>query len=249
MKLLSEIIELVRNFNIIQNVIRIYLVNFSLNVVLSMKNNLLFIKASDGCQIGNGVKGSGLVGSLVSSEIEIPPYATLENTIYPVVSLSNYCFKEISGIKDVTLPSTLKTIGIDSFWKTSITKLIIPSSVKTISSCSFSTMLKLKIIIFEGEIEKFGNYIFQACVLLEKVYYCGMNDVSGIKDPFYDDPGYEENDPTVYVPSLYPSSWTFGLHSVVHMNVCPTKKCATACNMNKRFQFSFSFVAFLQLLS
>ena len=198
-----------------------------------MTNKLLFVKIDDGCQVGNGNAGSGLVGSLVNSKIEIPPYANIENALYPVVSLSDFCFREISGLKSVVLPSTLKTLGTDSFWKTSITKLIIPSSVEKLSSFCLSTMLQLKILIFEGEIKEFGYRSIQTCVSLEKIYYCGMNDVSEINDPLFVDAGYEAKDPSVYVPSSYPSTWTFGSHPVLHMDVCPTKKCTCNCHNHK----------------
>lgn len=63
---------------------------------------------------------------------------------YPVVALSDSCFYRLTGVKTLTLPSTLKTIGKSAFNSMEdLTTLNIPASVTSIEELAFTNCGKL----------------------------------------------------------------------------------------------------------
>lgn len=105
------------------------------------------------CRIGNssGLKPNApVVGKLLSGHLKIPHFAIYNNKYYTVTQTSKYCFRECA-ITSVSIPNSIISIELDTFWGTSISYIYIPVSVKELREFALSTMPKLiKVEFGEG---------------------------------------------------------------------------------------------------
>ena len=73
-------------------------------------------------------------------------------------------YTKYSGAKTITIPDTVTTIGLYSFYGNSkIEKLVIPASVSNIQNRAFGSMTNLKKVVFKGSIAKIPNQLFDNC--------------------------------------------------------------------------------------
>ena len=68
-----------------------------------------------------------------------------------VTSVSYEAFALCKNLNSVTIPSTVKTIGIRSFYGTKISKIAVPSKTKTIGQGAFGSCKSLKTIVMPGD--------------------------------------------------------------------------------------------------
>ena len=68
-----------------------------------------------------------------------------------VTSVSYEAFALCKNLNSVTIPSTVKTIGIRSFYGTKISKITVPSKTKTIGQGAFGSRKSLKTIVMPGD--------------------------------------------------------------------------------------------------
>lgn len=68
-----------------------------------------------------------------------------------VTSVSYEAFALCKNLNSVTIPSTVKTIGIRSFYGTKISKITVPSKTKTIGQEAFGSCKSLKTIVMPGD--------------------------------------------------------------------------------------------------
>lgn len=68
-----------------------------------------------------------------------------------VTSISYEAFALCKNLNSVTIPSTVKTIGIRSFYGTKISKIRVPSKTKTIGQGAFGSCKSLKTIVMPGD--------------------------------------------------------------------------------------------------
>ena len=68
-----------------------------------------------------------------------------------VTSVSYEAFALCKNSNSVTIPSTVKTIGIRSFYGTKISKITVPSKTKTIGQGAFGSCKDLKTIVMPGD--------------------------------------------------------------------------------------------------
>lgn len=68
-----------------------------------------------------------------------------------VTSVSYEAFALCKNLNSVTIPSTVKTIGIRSFYGTKISKITVPSKTKTIGQGVFGSCKDLKTIVMPGD--------------------------------------------------------------------------------------------------
>lgn len=68
-----------------------------------------------------------------------------------VTSVSYEAFALCKNLNSVTIPSTVKTIGIRSFYGTKISKITVPSKTKTIGQGTFGSCKDLKTIVMPGD--------------------------------------------------------------------------------------------------
>lgn len=68
------------------------------------------------------------------------------------------------NLKSISLPPTLKTIGVDAFWFCeSLESIVLPKSVNYIGDYCFSHCLSLKSVTFKSENISFGENPFHRC--------------------------------------------------------------------------------------
>ena len=114
-------------------------------------------------KIGNGVTSWGSKLAVNNYELEtvvIAEGATL---------IGDLAFRTCPKLANVTLPSTLKTIGGTAFAYSAIEELTIPASVESIGGDAFKDIDTLKKVTFLGENTKLGSTAFQMCDGLEEV--------------------------------------------------------------------------------
>lgn len=104
---------------------------------------------------------------------------TIVNVPEGVTSLNNYAFSGCSSLTNITLPSTLQTIGNAAFAQTSITSINIPSSVTSIGGYAFMRCTNLKSVILPQGITTIEASMFTNCSSLE--YIVIPNSVTSIK--------------------------------------------------------------------
>lgn len=114
-------------------------------------------------KIGNGVTSWGSKLAVNNYELEtvvIAEGATL---------IGDLAFRTCPKLANVTLPSTLKTIGATAFAYSAITELDIPASVETIGADAFKDIDTLKKVKFNSVPKNLGTTVFQMCDGLEEV--------------------------------------------------------------------------------
>ena len=91
-----------------------------------------------------------------------------------VSSIGDAVFNAFSSVSEVSLPSSLRTIGIESFWLCSgITEMEIPDGVVSIGDAAFSACQGLKKITIPKSVRTIGEDAFKSCDNLTIYGYSG----------------------------------------------------------------------------
>jgi uncharacterized repeat protein (TIGR02543 family) len=125
--------------------------------------------------------------SIESSDDNFVPWKSYRKNIKTVIadegvtSIGNYAFQDYDlyqegtykdSITKVILPSTLKRIGNSSFqWCNSITKIKIPNSVTTIGKCAFRNCTALFEVVLSNSLSVIPQQAFQNCRQLESIRF------------------------------------------------------------------------------
>ena len=80
-----------------------------------------------------------------------------------VTSIGWYAFYGVEGIKSVTFPSTLTSIGGSAFARTGLESVAIPPAVTTLEEYTFSTCANLKSVTIPEGVTKIGFSAFAKC--------------------------------------------------------------------------------------
>ena len=86
-----------------------------------------------------------------------------------VTSIGNFAFSFVSGVTNITIPSSVTSIGIGAFQGTTITTMTIPSSVTTIGDFAFADCTALTSITIPNGVTTLGNEVFYFCPKLTTV--------------------------------------------------------------------------------
>lgn len=93
---------------------------------------------------------------------------------YVVTSLSERCFSDCSGIKSITIPSSVTSLGDFCFYGCyGLTSITIPSSVTSLSDGCFWNCSGLTSVTIPSSVTSLGNNCFSDCSGLETVYFKG----------------------------------------------------------------------------
>ena len=117
---------------------------------------------------GTGASGGFFYGSAVE-KVVLPEGMT---------EIPAAAFNGASNLKDVNIPSTVNTIGINAFAYTGIEELTVPSTVTNIGYGAFRGMANLTSVTIEGNIN-IPAYAFRSCVNLETVIIKGEDVTFG----------------------------------------------------------------------
>lgn len=84
-----------------------------------------------------------------------------------VTSIGNEAFEECVYLTSVSLPSTLKSIGILSFSSIGASKVTIPNSVETMGAAAFSECRNMTTLTLSTSLKKIPSNAFYACKSLK----------------------------------------------------------------------------------
>lgn len=165
--------------------------------------------------INNGVLLVSGTGSMPNfSGWSAPPWETSKTLIETVIigdginNVGNYAFYKYSNITSIELSSSVTTIGDDAFYGSSITELVIPDTVTTMSIGCFADCTLLSSLTLSSGLTQIPNDAFASCRSLTSVTIPqGVVDL--IPEAFH----ACSNLQTVYLPStienIYASSFAY----------------------------------------
>lgn len=126
----------------------------------------------------------------------IPAEMTFEGYTYPVTSIGPDGFGNLTGLKEITLPSTLKWIRSSAFENCrALREIVIPDNVWRIDNAAFKDCMALQEVVVPYSVTRMDQSAFQGCHGLETIV--NLADMTG---------SYKgaltglTSDPTVYLP-------------------------------------------------
>lgn len=137
-------------------------------------------KASGNCLIETGSKT--LIAGCKNSTIP---------TDGSVTTIGGEAFTYQSGLKSITIPNSVTTIGNGAFESTGLTSLTIPGTVKTIENNAFSGCTGLTTLNMGDGVKTIGGWAFSGCTGLTNVLIpstvtsIGQNAFYGVKNIMY----------------------------------------------------------------
>lgn len=103
----------------------------------------------------------------ISSGISSP---NLRSVVVPegVTYIGDNVFRNCSMLKDVTLPSTLKSIGSSCFYGTKIENVVLPEGLTSLGNGAFEGT-RISEIVIPDSIEVLSSYVFSGCSRLTNI--------------------------------------------------------------------------------
>ena len=89
-----------------------------------------------------------------------------------MTEIKDNALNALPNLTTVNLPSTLKTIGIQSFRQTGMSEITVPASVETVKLGAFRNMANLTTVTVKGNVA-FDDYAFRSCPNLTSIYLLG----------------------------------------------------------------------------
>ncbi len=86
-----------------------------------------------------------------------------------IKEIGNFAFMGVNSLVEVSLPSTLETIGQYSFYSTNITSMEIPEGVTTIKVAAFGSCMKMTQISLPSTLTTLETEVFEFCYLLSEI--------------------------------------------------------------------------------
>ena len=121
-------------------------------------------------------------------DVPLPPwcdYYEMINIVSIGEGVTRICpnaFAWCSNLTDIHLPSTLKTIGFQSFLSTGVDEIILPESVEDISEFAFNYCQNLRVVKLPYGLEMLHTGTFSMCTQLERVYAGNRTEFECIPD-------------------------------------------------------------------
>ena len=106
-----------------------------------------------------------------------------------VTSIGSYAFSFDLSVTDVTLPSSLKTIGNDAFLGCyGLTSVVIPEGVTSVGAYAFEQCSAIKTITVPASATKFGDHAFDTREYYDGSYHTQLTDIyyGGSMGQWYD---------------------------------------------------------------
>lgn len=106
-----------------------------------------------------------------------------------VTSIGSYAFSFDLSVTDVTLPSSLKTIGRNAFWGCyGLTSVVIPEGVTTIGAYVFEQCTAMETITVPASATELGNRAFITWEYYDGSYHFALTDIyyGGSRQQWYD---------------------------------------------------------------
>jgi len=119
------------------------------------------------------ISGTGDIANY--SDASSAPWNSVKDDIKKIVvsegitSIGDNCFKLCSTATTISLPTTLKSVGENSFAYTPVTTISLPEGVISIGASAFEGCSKLSSVVFPSTLEQIGNSAFINCSVLNNV--------------------------------------------------------------------------------
>ncbi|MBQ8268131.1 MAG: leucine-rich repeat protein [Clostridia bacterium] len=89
-----------------------------------------------------------------------------------LTEIKDNALNALPNLTTVNIPSTVETIGIQSFRQTGMSEITVPANVETVKLGAFRDMANLTTVTVEGNVA-FDNYAFRSCPNLTSIYLLG----------------------------------------------------------------------------
>ena len=76
-------------------------------------------------------------GRLEVRKVLIPERVSYKGKVYPVTNIGDRCFYEYGNLSSLTIPSTVKSLGVGSFIETGLSSVILPEGLESIGAGCF----------------------------------------------------------------------------------------------------------------
>ena len=86
-----------------------------------------------------------------------------------VVDIGDHAFRYCRDLKAVEIPTSVKRIGKNAFWGTSLKSVVIPPSVEAIGDAAFCCCVKMTSVVLPEGVANIGGMAFYRCWRLESV--------------------------------------------------------------------------------
>ncbi|GEM_PF-4124866 len=153
---------------------------FSLSAYDFISGNLAYKINADGqsvtvTSLGSGNSQYGYPSSLTGN-LKIPVALAEGGKTYTVTAIDDYAFYNCSGLTNVKLPSSLKSIGNYAFYGCSgLTDVIIPASVEAIGNYTFYGCSSISSITVGKGVKRIGVSTFIGCAAITSVTWNVVN--------------------------------------------------------------------------
>jgi hypothetical protein len=91
--------------------------------------------------------------------VDIPATISVDKVKYKVKAIGDNAFSSCWNLKTLTLAEGIESIGNSSFWNIGVSELSLPSTLKSIGDDAFAYIYIKSLVIPEG-VESIGNYAF-----------------------------------------------------------------------------------------
>ena len=104
--------------------------------------------------------------SCVEGSVAIPSKVVIDGKTYSVVRIHDYAFEDCKGLTNITIPSSVESIGIEAFKNSGLTTIELPSSITSIDYGLFSGCSDLVSVKIPSSVESIGENAFVSCTSL-----------------------------------------------------------------------------------
>ena len=119
--------------------------------------------------------------SCVEGSVAIPSKVVIDGKTYSVVRIHGYAFENCKGLTNITIPSSVESIGIEAFKNSGLTTIELPSSITSFGyavfkSCSFLVSVKIP-----SSVESIGESAFADCTSLTNLELSSNVKIIGVQ--------------------------------------------------------------------